>query len=68
MQYLNEPLNRAARAAVEDLRKDGGLGGVIALDSQGNVAMPLNCSGMYRGVVREDGVPKAAIFDDDELE
>ena len=32
------------------------------------VAMPMNCSGMYRGVVREDGVPKTAIFDDDELE
>ena len=32
------------------------------------VAMPLNCSGMYRGVIREDGVPKTAIFDDDELD
>ena len=32
------------------------------------VAMPMNCSGMYRGVVFEDGVPKTAIFDDDELD
>ena len=32
------------------------------------VAMPMNCSGMYRGVILEDGIPKAAIFDDDELE
>jgi beta-aspartyl-peptidase (threonine type) len=32
------------------------------------VAMPLNCSGMYRGVVRADGRPKVAIFDDDVLE
>lgn len=31
------------------------------------VAMPLNCSGMYRGVIREDGVPKTAIFSDDVL-
>lgn len=29
--------------------------------------MPLNCSGMYRGVIRADGVAKTAIFDDDEL-
>ena len=32
------------------------------------VTMPLNCSGMYRGVVYEDGVPKTALFDDDELD
>lgn len=32
------------------------------------VALPLNCSGMYRGVVGPDGVPKTAIFDDDELD
>ena len=30
--------------------------------------MPMNCTGMYRGVVYEDGVPKTAIFDDDELD
>lgn len=68
MKYLHEPLAKAARHCVEELRRDGGVGGVIALDNQGNVAMPLNCSGMYRGVVRENGVPKTAIFDDDELE
>ena len=32
------------------------------------VTMPMNCSGMYRGVVYEDGVPKTALFDDDELD
>ncbi|KAI0063531.1 asparaginase [Artomyces pyxidatus] len=67
MQYLHEPLHKAARWAVEALRKDGGDGGVIAIDSSGNVAMPLNCPGMYRGVIREDGIPKTAIFDDEEL-
>ncbi|KAI0633742.1 asparaginase [Trametes polyzona] len=68
MKYLREPVQRAAKECVEELRRDGGVGGVIALDNAGHVAMPLNCSGMYRGVVREDGVPKTAIFDDDELE
>lgn len=29
--------------------------------------MPLNTSGMYRGVIREDGIPKVAIFSDEEL-
>jgi hypothetical protein len=30
-------------------------------------AMPLNCEGMYRGVITEDGHPKVAIFYDDPL-
>ncbi|KAI0373435.1 asparaginase [Pilatotrama ljubarskyi] len=68
MKYLHERVGVAAEACVEELRRDGGIGGVIALDSEGNVAMPMNCSGMYRGVVYEDGVPKTAIFDHDELE
>lgn len=31
------------------------------------VSTPLNCPGMYRGLVREDGALKTAIFDDEEL-
>jgi hypothetical protein len=33
-----------------------------------SVSMPLNCSGMYRGVIRPDGVAKTAIFAEDDLE
>lgn len=36
MQYLNEPVHKAARSVVEALRRDEGVGGVIALDNQGN--------------------------------
>lgn len=32
------------------------------------VTTPLNCPGMYRGLIRKDGVPKTAIFAEDELE
>jgi len=32
------------------------------------VSMPLNSTGMYRGVIREDGQALTAIFDDDVLE
>lgn len=32
------------------------------------VSTPLNSTGMYRGLIREDGEPKTAIFDDDILE
>jgi len=68
VQYLNEPLEKAAETAIKELLAEGGIGGVIALDDQGNVAMPLNCPGMYRGVIKEDGVPKTAIFADDILD
>ncbi|MFZ9028999.1 MAG: isoaspartyl peptidase/L-asparaginase [Crocinitomicaceae bacterium] len=33
----------------------GGKGGLISLDKDGNVAMPFNTAGMYRGYVTSDG-------------
>ncbi|KAK7035268.1 hypothetical protein VNI00_012035 [Paramarasmius palmivorus] len=67
VKFMGEAIETASEIAVEDLRQDGGVGGVIVLDNEGNVALPLNCEGMYRGVIREDGVPKVAIFRDDIL-
>jgi hypothetical protein len=31
-------------------------------------AFSLNCSGMYRGIIRADGIPLTAIFREDPLE
>jgi len=67
VQFKHESIKQAGQHAVEDLLEDGGLGGIIILDSEGNVAMPMNSSGMYRGVIREDGVPMTAIFSDEEV-
>jgi hypothetical protein len=36
MQYLNEPVYKAAQSAVEALRREEGIGGVTALDDKGN--------------------------------
>ncbi|KAF9562762.1 asparaginase [Agrocybe pediades] len=66
VRYLQEPLEVAAAKVVGELLDAGGMGGVIALDTDGNVTMPLNCEGMYRGFIKEDGVPKTAIFDDED--
>ncbi len=50
MQYRRESLKDAAHSVVhETLVEAGGSGGVIAIDRQGNVAMPFNTKGMYRG-------------------
>ncbi|WNG51441.1 isoaspartyl peptidase/L-asparaginase [Archangium minus] len=63
MEYLELPLLEAANQVVLDvLVKAGGEGGVIAMDAQGNVAMPFNSAGMYRGYVGPDGVASVAIF------
>ncbi len=40
----------------------GGDGGAIALDVDGNIAMPFSTSGMYRGWVNPDGTRGTAIF------
>lgn len=43
----------------------GGDGGIIALDAEGNIAMPFSSKGMYRGWIRPDGSRGTAIFAED---
>lgn len=43
---------------------DKGEGGVIALDRDGNLAMPFNSEGMFRGTITEDGKVYVAIYPD----
>lgn len=40
----------------------GGDGGLIAVDKDGNIAMPFCTSGMYRGFVKHDGVKVIQIY------
>ncbi|KAH6901089.1 asparaginase [Coprinopsis sp. MPI-PUGE-AT-0042] len=68
MQLLGESVEDASSRVVRELGEMGGMGGVIALDMEGNVSMPLNSTGMYRGFIRPDGIPKVAIFSDEGLE
>ncbi|HEY8559965.1 MAG TPA: isoaspartyl peptidase/L-asparaginase [Pyrinomonadaceae bacterium] len=55
MKYKNLSLEDAARETIEQLTEIGGEGGFIAADAAGNVALPFNSEGMYRGFVKEDG-------------
>lgn len=65
IKYGKLPLNQAASQAVmEKLAAIGGRGGVIAIDHDGNLAMPFNTSGMYRAWVRQNQKPVTAIFAD----
>lgn len=49
MRYLNTDLNTAAYGTIDHLTTIGGEGGLIAVDAEGNIAMPFNSEGMYRG-------------------
>lgn len=40
----------------------GGDGGLIALDKDGNVSMPFNTAGMYRGTISKDGKIEVFIY------
>ncbi|MDN3714346.1 isoaspartyl peptidase/L-asparaginase [Paracoccus cavernae] len=37
---------------IADLTPNDGSGGVICVDRDGNISMPFNCEGMYRGMAR----------------
>ncbi|MBM3875312.1 MAG: isoaspartyl peptidase/L-asparaginase [Verrucomicrobia bacterium] len=65
MEYKGLKLAEAADLVVmKKLKELGGTGGIIALDRRGNVAMPFNTEGMFRGVMRADGSFEIAIYRD----
>jgi beta-aspartyl-peptidase (threonine type) len=62
MEYLHRPLQQAAGDVIRKLTELGGTGGFIALDHSGNIAMPFNTSGMFRGFIKSSGEKEIAIF------
>ncbi|HEY1582835.1 MAG TPA: isoaspartyl peptidase/L-asparaginase [Chthoniobacterales bacterium] len=56
------PVKEAATTALENAKKLGGTGGLVALDRNGNFAMPFNTSGMYRGTVDAEGKINVEIY------
>lgn len=63
MRYTGVPLEQACEQVVmQALPVIGGRGGLIAVDRHGNVSMPFNTEGMYRGCARVGEAPVTAIF------
>jgi beta-aspartyl-peptidase (threonine type) len=63
--YRGDSLAVAAEAVVNgEVTRLGGDGGAIALDKDGNIAMPFNTPGMHRGWIHPDGSRGTAIFPD----
>lgn len=55
MEYEQKTVQKAAQSVIAKLTKRGGTGGVIAMDRKGNIAMPFNTKGMYRGYYLNGG-------------
>ena len=63
MRYSGLSLKEAAESAVQTKLTDReGTGGLIAIDKDGNIALPFNTEGMYRGHLMLGGEPVVKIF------
>ncbi len=66
MRLTRLPLPAACRAALASASARGGLGGCVAVDSGGGIALPYTTRVMPRGFARDDDPVQVAV-DDREL-
>jgi beta-aspartyl-peptidase (threonine type) len=55
VEYGGKSVREATQIVLDKIAELGGTGGLIAIDRQGNIALPFNTSGMYRGYVDPNG-------------
>ncbi len=64
MKYKGLSLNKAASSVINGKLVDiGARGGAIAIDHMGNISMPFNTEGMYRGFMRSGEEPTVEMFE-----
>jgi beta-aspartyl-peptidase (threonine type) len=62
MEYKGLSIKEAAEHVIEKIGELGGNGGVIAIDKNGDIAMPFNTQGMFRAYIDEDGNPVVKMY------
>jgi beta-aspartyl-peptidase (threonine type) len=62
MEYAGLSVEEAGNAVIKKVGDLGGDGGLIALDKYGNMAMPFNTEGMYRGTITKEGKIEIHIY------
>ena len=62
IRFLQQDLQTAAAATLAEIASVGGTGGLIAIDRNGNVSLPFNTRGMYRGKAIGAAPPQTAIY------
>ena len=63
MKYKGLSLEQASEEVInQKLKAINAGGGIIAVDKDGNIAMPFNTAGMYRGFIISDGHSEVLIY------
>lgn len=65
MELEDLSVAEAADQVIDEIGNLGGDGGLVAMDHEGRIAASFNTSGMYRGMVDEEGNITVAIFKED---
>ena len=65
MEYKGLSVVEATQAVMDKIGDMGATGGMIALDKYGNIAMPFNSAGMFRGYKKEGENGVVKIFGDE---
>ena len=62
IEYKKYSIQKATQTVLDKVGKMGGDGGMIALNKKGQIAMPFNTEGMYRGAITSDGTIEIYIY------
>jgi beta-aspartyl-peptidase (threonine type) len=62
MEHGAMALEKAAQTVIQKVTDLGGTGGLIAIDKGGNISLPFNTAGMYRGYVNSTGQMVVEIY------
>jgi len=63
MEYRGMPVEKAGKMLIMDkLVKQKASGGLIAIDKEGNIAMPFNTNAMFRGFAKSTGETRVEIY------
>jgi len=62
VRLTDQDLLEAGKAALAEVKANGGDGGLIAVDRQGRIAMPFNSQGMARAALHPDGRVSVEVF------
>ena len=65
VEYSGLTINEASKRVMKKVKDLGGDGGVVVLDTKGNVAMEFNTPGMYRAHMDSDGNLEVKIYRDE---
>ena len=63
MEYRGLSVEEAGKTLImEKLVNQKASGGLIAIDKEGNIAMPFNTNAMFRGYVKSTGETEVSIY------